>query len=103
MKNDNDDLIPMSNITDATIIDHTKQLFEDAFEEDGEITGEHLLLADVQKIPCLVEPFLQQVGLACLAGSSDTGKSSLLRQLAISVVTGEKEFLGFPINARFKS
>lgn len=72
-------------------------------EPETEITGEQLLLTDIKEIPCLVEPFLQQTGLACLAGSSDTGKSSILRQLAISIVTGDPDFIGFKINARHKS
>jgi len=65
----------------------------------GEITGETLLQSNIEKIPCLVDPFLQQVGLACLAGSSDVGKSTLLRQLIITIVLREKYFLGFAINA----
>jgi len=68
-----------------------------------EITGEDLLLSKMEKLPCLVDPFLQQSGLACLGGSSDTGKSSLLRQLAISIAAGDENFLGFKINARHKS
>lgn len=68
-----------------------------------EITGEKLLLSEVEKIPCLVDPILQQTGIGCLAGGSDVGKSSLLRQLAIAIVTGQKDFLGFPINVRRNS
>jgi len=67
--------------------------------ENKEITGEQLLQQDIQALPCLIEPFFQQIGIACLAGSSDTGKSTLLRQLTIAIVTGENEFLGFKINA----
>lgn len=74
-----------------------------ARNENIEITGEQLLLQDIQALPCLVEPFFQQIGIACLAGSSDTGKSTLLRQLAIAIVTGENDFLGFKINAIYKS
>lgn len=68
-----------------------------------EITGEDLLNENIDSIPVLVEPFLHRVGLACLAGSSDTGKSSLLRQLAIDIVTGSPDFLGFPILATHNS
>lgn len=68
-----------------------------------EITGEELLKSDYENIPSLVEPILQRIGLACLAGSSDTGKSLLLRQLAIAISTGEREFLGFMINAKSNS
>ncbi len=68
-----------------------------------EITGEDLLLRKVESIPCLVEPFLQQTGLACLAGSSDTGKSTILRQLAICVAAGKSNFLGWKVNTRHQS
>lgn len=71
--------------------------------EQAETTGESLLLTEIKEIPTLVYPFLQQTGLACLAGSSDTGKSSILRQLAIAIVTGENNFLGFRINANHRS
>jgi RecA-family ATPase len=71
--------------------------------EHKEITGEDLLNSKIEEIPCLVEPFLQKAGIACLAGSSDTGKSSLLRQLAISIATGQSDFLGFKLNQRYNS
>jgi hypothetical protein len=80
-----------------------KRLTEEIEKAGQEITAEQLLLSGVTEIPCLVEPFLQQTGLACLGGSSDTGKSSLLRQLAIAVVTGQEHFLGFKLNPRHKS
>lgn len=70
---------------------------------ENETTGENLLLSEIKEIPTIVAPFLQQTGLACLAGSSDTGKSTILRQLAIDVVTGKSNFLGFQINAKHRS
>ena len=42
----------------------------------------------------LWEPYLPQVGLGCVAGASDTGKSAFLRQLALCVACGRSEFLG---------
>lgn len=76
---------------------------ETSTENKYGITAEELLKKSITQIPCLVEPFLQQTGLACLAGSSDTGKSSLLRQLAISITTCETNFLGFKINPKHQS
>lgn len=67
------------------------------------MTGEDLILRKIEHIPCLVEPFLQQTGLACLAGSSDTGKSTVLRQLAIAVSAGKSRFLGWQLNTRHQS
>jgi len=72
-------------------------------QQDGLITGEQLLLMPYEKMPTLIEPILQRTGIACLAGSSDTGKSTLLRQLVIAIVTGATEFLGFLINAVYRS
>ncbi|WP_295674417.1 AAA family ATPase [uncultured Mucilaginibacter sp.] len=89
-----------SNIAAAEILDHANGIIKQA---ETETTGEQLLLSDIKEIPTLVYPFLQQTGLACLAGSSDTGKSSILRQLAVAVVTGENNFLGFQINAKHRS
>lgn len=67
------------------------------------MTGEDLILRKIEHIPCLVEPFLQQTGLACLAGSSDTGKSTILRQLAIAVAAGKTRFLGWQLNTRHQN
>lgn len=61
-----------------------------------------LLNRNIEAIPQLLEPILPKVGLCGFAGSSDTGKSSWLRQLAISVSIGESEFLGFKLNAVYR-
>lgn len=69
----------------------------------GERTGEQLRQNASEAIPFLVDAMLQSSGLACLAGSSDTGKSALLRQLCTAIATGQKEWLGFGLNARHRS
>ncbi len=71
--------------------------------DNYEITAEELLNRKVESIPCLIEPIIQQVGLAAVAGSSDVGKSAFLRQLAFAVASGEPDFLGFPIRAKHRS
>ena len=38
------------------------------------------------------------MGVAALVGTSDSGKSTLLRSLAMAVAAGSKEFLGFTMN-----
>jgi len=63
------------------------------------ITGYELLRQDNDEIPCLVDNLLQRVGIGALVGSSDTGKSTILRQLAVSIAIRQPDFLGFPINA----
>jgi hypothetical protein len=83
--------------------DFSKLAGQGTEQQDGLITGEQLLLMPYEKMPTLIEPILQRTGIACLAGSSDTGKSTLLRQSVIAIVTGETDFLGFPINAVHRS
>ena len=68
-----------------------------------EITGEMLLNQNIKEIPTLLEPLLPKSGLVCLAGSSDTGKSAFLRQLAMSACAGLKTFLGMRLNAEHHS
>ena len=54
------------------------------------INGMELLNDGIVEIPKLVEPILHRVGIAAVVGSSDVGKSSLLRHLCVCVVTGKK-------------
>ena len=54
------------------------------------------------KVPKLLDPFLQRVGLASLVGTSDSGKSTFLRQLGLSIVLDLKEFIGFPLDSKHK-
>ena len=76
-------------------INSKSQLTKDTYE----ITAEELLNKEIETIPCLIEPIFQAVGLATVAGSSDVGKSAFLRQLAVSVATGQPTFLGWAIRA----
>lgn len=55
---------------------------------------------NIEKVPKLVEPFFQKTGLASLVGTSDTGKSTFLRQLALSIALKKDNFLGFKIKAK---
>jgi len=63
-------------------------------------SAEDLLNMNIEEIPCLVEPFLQKIGLACISGTSDAGKSSFLRQLCMCVASGKSHFLDFEIKAK---
>lgn len=56
-----------------------------------------------KEIPSLIHPVFPKVGVACLAGTSDTGKSSLLRQLAIAVAAGDADWLGFELRPTHRS
>ena len=70
---------------------------------DDEITADDMVNGPLLDMAFLADPLLQQVGLACLAGSSDTGKSTLLRQLSLAVAAGDSHFLGFPLAMRHRS
>jgi AAA domain len=61
-------------------------------------TGAELFKLKTDSIPTLVDPLIPQTGVWSIVGSSDTGKSMLLRQLAISIGRG-RDFLGFKINS----
>lgn len=94
-----------SNIVDLIsrrvgVVDPAKQI-EDNTTEKLYSTGTDLLRRGIETIPCLVEPILPRSGIVALGGASDTGKSAMLRQLAIDVCTGDS-FLDFPINSRHK-
>lgn len=60
-------------------------------------SGMQLLNDEVEEIPKLIDPIFHRVGLASLIGSSDTGKSSFLRDLCVHIVTG-MDFLGWKVN-----
>ena len=87
-----------SDITPDVITEHVNKI-----TTPYEITAQDLLMKKVEKIPCLVDPVFQKVGLGSLAGSSDVGKSAMLRQLAVAIVAKEKHFIGFPIHAEHHS
>ena len=70
-------------------------------EEFEIISGSTLLGDDIKAIPMLIPPLFHRIGLALLIGSSDIGKSTLLRQLCISIVTG-KPFLGMDVKPIFR-
>ncbi len=67
------------------------------------VTGEELLNKKQDKLKYLVEGLLPETGVVALVGSSDTGKSSFLRQLAMSIVYKDADFLGFQIQAKHNS
>lgn len=65
------------------------------------VNGKELLGNGVEEIPKLIDPIFHRVGLGALIGSSDTGKSALLRELCVCVVTG-KDFLGWKVEPIYK-
>lgn len=72
-------------------------------KETPEITGEYLMTVKAEKMATFLDPIMPKVGNIALAGGSDTGKSSILRQLVIDCVVGNASFLGFNLNTIHKS
>ncbi|MBQ7984226.1 MAG: AAA family ATPase, partial [Bacteroidales bacterium] len=69
---------------------------------DREKNALELISQANEKIPFLVENLLPKIGLAALIGGSDGGKSSMLRQLGLAIVTGT-DFLGWKTEGERKS
>jgi archaellum biogenesis ATPase FlaH len=66
------------------------------------VTGKELYEMDIKEMPWLIEGVFGRSGLCALGGSSDMGKSTFLRQLAISVAMGDSTFLEWKLNLRYK-
>lgn len=88
----------------SSLADNRKRITS-KFEFSGEnanptsYSAKELYEMGIKEFPTLIDPIFPRTGLTVLAGSSDTGKSTFLRQLAISIVRGDNTFLGWPINA----
>ncbi|RVT74440.1 hypothetical protein EOD40_13090 [Flavobacterium sufflavum] len=55
---------------------------------------------EIDDVPKLLDPFFQKVGLASLVGTSDSGKSTFLRQLSLSIVLKNETFIGCKLNCK---
>src|SRR5690606_27509894 len=88
---DDDDEKPIVNPT-ITKTEPTSSFDSDIY------SGLSLFNFDYQELPKLIDPIFPQIGLASLVGSSDTGKSTFLRQLAISIALGLDKFVGYKLN-----
>jgi len=67
------------------------------------VTAKEMIENDITEIPMLWGHLLPKYGLAMLAGDSDSGKSTLVRQLSLSIVYGQDSFLGLTLNADKRS
>lgn len=65
---------------------------------DSEYSAFNLFKTEFEEIPTLLEPIFPKQGLVSLIGSSDTGKSTFLRQFALSIALGLNEFVGYKLN-----
>ncbi len=64
------------------------------------VDGYTMLSTVHEQMDCLLDPILPRVGVAALVGSSDSGKSTLLRGLAMAVASGAGNYLNFRLNQR---
>lgn len=58
---------------------------------------------EIKEVDYLVDQLIPRGTLCSLVGESDTGKSSLLRQLALSVAYGDETFIGFKLNDKCRN
>lgn len=79
----------LPNTSISEIIDEYKSTF-DALE---------LYNLEIDTVPKLLDPFFQKVGLAALVGTSDSGKSTFLRQLSLNIVLQKETFIGCKLNS----
>lgn len=84
--------------------DHTSPLSEEEYwwYRDHICHASEMIMTTPTESPTLLEPILPRQGVVALVGSSDSGKSSLLRGLAMAVVSGKEEFIGFRLNTRYR-
>ena len=101
----------MTNLIEQLRIDTQRLIDEMAQKQEAEkqtfrkylVNGFDMLNLSKEQMDCLVEPILPRVGLASLVGTSDSGKSTLLRGLAMAVASGRDEYLGFALKPKYRS
>jgi len=97
-------LIPKAKFQFDKIIRNPIPVSKEEETDNSEIfTGNELLNMDIDDYLTLLDPVFPKVGLIALAGSSDTGKSSFLRQFAIHISSGMDNFLGFNLDTKHNS
>jgi len=67
------------------------------------ISGSTLIQRGITELPTIIAPIFPKIGVCAIAGESDSGKSSFLRNMAISVTTDQPDFLGWSITASHHS
>jgi RecA-family ATPase len=80
-----------------------KKPFSNIGQYNKIVTAQEMISNKIEEIPMLWGYLLPKTGISLLSGHSDTGKSTLVRQLCSSIVTGEKEFLSYELHPEFGS
>ncbi|MFV0598881.1 MAG: AAA family ATPase [Bacteroidales bacterium] len=81
-------------------IERDNSIKEEPEEDCIIVSGEQLLNDDIKEIPMLIPPLFHRIGIALFIGSSDIGKSTLMRQLCISDVA-EIDFCGMKVYPKY--
>lgn len=93
----------MINNTNSLVERKEEQTKNDESNDSKKVfTLTDLLRMNVREIPMLWEPFIPLGGVSFLVGSSDCGKSTLLRQLATSICRGDETYLGHRLSSRHR-
>ena len=101
----------MANLIEQLRMD-TQRLIDEMMEKQESqkatfrkylVNGYDMLNLSTEQMDYLVDPILPRVGLAALVGTSDSGKSTLLRGLAMAVASGREEYLGFALRPKHRS
>ena len=101
----------MANLIEQLRID-TQRLIDEMMQKQESqkatfrkylVNGYDMLNLSAEQMDYLVDPILPRVGLAALVGTSDSGKSTLLRGLAMAVASGREEYLGFALRPKHRS
>ena len=86
------------------LLDLKKAINRGAYKTlQGEVSATKLVETAKPTMDTLVAPLLPRVGIVSLVGSSDSGKSSLLRGLALAVASGAEEWLSLPLRTHHQS
>ena len=94
---------PKKNLT-PELLDLKKAIKRGAYNTlQGEVSATKLVETAKPTMDTLVAPLLPRVGIVSLVGSSDSGKSSLLRGLALAVASGAEEWLSLPLRSHHQS
>jgi archaellum biogenesis ATPase FlaH len=64
----------------------------------NKFSGKELYDRHIVSIPTLLDPIFPKKGIILMAGSSDTGKSSFLRDFSVSIAEGRDDYLDFTLN-----
>ena len=74
------------------IVDNLEDTIAEKYESKKIYNGADLIKRPITEIPRLVDPIFPKVGSIAMVGTSDIGKSTLLRQFALSVSMGDRDW-----------